>query len=178
LYAFSTENWTRPESEINALFSLLRRSLKSKRSHLFENRIRLRTIGDIGRLPPDLSADIEALGRETETFGHSLVLAINYGARDEIVRAFTRLERQGCSYPLTWETLSQALDTRGLPDPDLVVRTSGEQRLSNYLLLQAAYAELYFTPTAWPDFDVEELDLALKAYESRQRRFGDVGQET
>ena len=174
LYAFSTENWSRPKYEIDVIFRLLRGWLKRKKKILLENKIRFRTIGDLSRLPKAAREILDETIHETADFTeHTLTVALNYGAREEVLRAVRELspsEREN----LTWETLSKHLYTADIPDPDLIVRTSGEQRLSNFLLLQAAYSEFYFTPTYWPDFGADALDEAVKNYLRRTRRFGNI----
>ena len=174
LYAFSTENWSRPKYEIDVIFRLLRGWLKRKKSTLLENKIRFRTIGDLSRLPQTAQEILNETIRETSNFTeHTLTVALNYGAREEVLRAARELspsEREN----LTWEVLSKHLYTADIPDPDLIVRTSGEQRLSNFLLLQAAYSEFYFTQTYWPDFGADALDEAVENYLRRTRRFGNI----
>lgn len=174
LYAFSTENWKRPAYEVNFIFKLVGTYLKRKRSLFFENEVRFNTIGDITRLPENVQSVLLDLKEQTKAFqNHTLTIALNYGAREEVLRAISQLsevERQH----ITWETLEKHLYTSGIPDPDLVVRTSGEQRLSNYLLLQAAYSEFYFTSTFWPDFSDEAFDNAIEEYLKRTRRFGGI----
>ena len=174
LYAFSTENWSRPKYEIDVIFRLLRGWLKRKKSTLLENKIRFRTIGDLSKLPKAAQEILNETLRETADFTeHTLTVALNYGAREEVLRAVRELspsEREN----ITWEALSKHLYTADIPDPDLIVRTSGEQRLSNFLLLQAAYSEFYFTQTYWPDFGADALDEAVENYLRRTRRFGNI----
>lgn len=179
LYTFSTENWARPEEEKRVLFDLLVRFLKGELSTLVEQDIRLRLLGDIGRFP---MAVRETLRMATNKTAHcrsmTLNLALNYGGRDEILRAVRSLLAEGVdASKLTAEQFEEALYTQGQPDPELVIRTSGEQRLSNFLLWQAAYSEFYFTPTLWPDFGAEELEKAVDDYSRRQRRFGKTGDQ-
>ncbi len=172
MYAFSTENWKRPVSEVNLIFKLLTTYLKKKRAVFIENKIRFNTIGDISALPKVAQEVIQVLKDETTCFNeHTLTISLNYGAREEVVRAFSKLKNYS---NITWNDIAQNLDTAGMPDPDLIVRTSGEQRLSNYLLLQAAYSEFYFTPTYWPDFTDEALDKAIEDFMHRTRRFGNI----
>ena len=174
LYAFSTENWNRPKAEIDAIFKLLQFYLKAKGSTFIKNKIRFRTIGDISKLPVSSQKVIAKLCESTQNFTeHTLVLALNYGARDEILHAIRSLPISEIQ-SLTWEKLRPFLYTADIPDPDLIVRTSGEQRLSNYLLLQAAYSELYFTKTYWPDFDAQALDMAVEDFLKRTRKFGKI----
>lgn len=174
LYAFSTENWTRPRYEIDVIFRLLRTFLRQKKSILLRNKIRFQTIGDISKLPRSAQEILQEVCQETAAFSeHTLTVALNYGAREEILHAIHSLSPEECPQ-LTWDSLAKHLYTHFLPDPDLIVRTSGEQRLSNFLLLQAAYSELYFTPTYWPDFKEASLDQAIEDYLHRTRRFGNI----
>lgn len=174
LYAFSTENWKRPQQEISVIFKLLVTYLKKKKSVFVENKIRLNTIGAIDALPEAARKAIEDVKAATAHFmDHTLTLALNYGAREEVLRAIKALPVDEIK-DLTWDTFAQQLYTADMPDPDLIVRTSGEQRLSNYLLLQAAYSEFYFTPTHWPDFNEQEVDKAIENYLQRHRRFGNI----
>lgn len=174
MYAFSTENWKRPKQEISVIFKLLTTYLKKKKSVFVENKIRFHTIGNIDALPEatrNAIADVKAVTKHfTE---HTLTLALNYGAREEVLNAIKSLPADEIK-DLTWEKFSQQLYTADMPDPDLIVRTSGEQRLSNYLLLQAAYSEFYFTSTYWPDFNDQEVDKAIESYLQRTRRFGNI----
>lgn len=179
LYAFSSENWNRPAEEIQALMSLMLRFLADQQSLFIKNKIRLRTIGDLSPFPQEIRDAVEHVKSATENFEeHTVSVALNYGARDEVLRAVRNYAADvqsgkisGDSVP-AWDEFSNYLWTAGIPDPDLIVRTSGEIRLSNFLLLQAAYAELYFTHVLWPDFDKDELNKALDFYASRERRFG------
>jgi undecaprenyl diphosphate synthase len=180
IYAFSSENWSRPPSEISDLMGLLKLFIRRDLAQLHRNGVRVRMIGNRDTLAPDilgLIADAEALTRTNTAM--NLVIAFNYGARDEIVRATRHLSQMAADGHLdprsiTPEMLSGALDTADIPDPDLIIRTSGEQRLSNFLLWQAAYAEFVFLPCYWPDFDRAQLDGALAIYADRDRRFGAV----
>lgn len=178
LFAFSTENWTRPESEIWELMRLLRFFIRSDLAELHANNVRIRIIGERDNLQPDLLALLEEAESTTAgNSGLSLVVAFNYGARQEIARSARRLAEKVAagemsSADVTVERLEAGLDTAGLPDPDLIIRTSGEQRISNFLLWQAAYAEFVFLPVLWPDFDEAALDLALQDFAQRKRRFG------
>lgn len=174
LYAFSTENWKRPAYEISIIFKLLTTYLKHKRSVFLENKIRFNTIGDVMALPKEAQIAIQTLKDETSDFkDYTLTIALNYGAREEVLQAVKKLAGQDLS-KLSWERFASYFYTAGMPDPDLIVRTSGEQRLSNYLLLQAAYSELYFTSTYWPDFTEVELDKAIEDFLKRTRRFGNI----
>ena len=178
VYAFSTENWNRPEAEVSALMTILRNYLKTSIKKSMKNNVRCRVIGERSKLSEDIQAAIEKL--ETTTAGNTgltFTIAINYGSRDEITRAVRKIAkecRDGKIDPeqITQETIASHLDTAGIPDPDLLIRTSGEQRLSNYLMWQLAYTEFYFTPVMWPDFNKEELLKAVEAYGNRTRKFG------
>ncbi len=178
LYAFSMENWARPKDEIAALMALLKEFLLSKRDKLVKNEIRLLSIGDVERLPADVLAVLRETERITSGFDKmNLVLALSYSSRDEIVRAVHEILKEKESGALkdsfiSVENFSRYLDTAGMPDPDLLIRTSGEHRISNYLLWQSAYTELYFTETNWPDFHRENLLKAIEEYQGRERRFG------
>ena len=170
LYAFSTENWRRPEDEIAALMGLLKRYIIADIDEFVENNIRLKVIGDYSALPADVVTLIDdALARTAANTGTWLVIALNYGAQDEIARAATRAAAKG---PITPATIEAELDTAELPPLDLLIRTSGEVRLSNFLLWQAAYAEMWFTEVLWPDFKPEHLQEALDAFTKRERRYG------
>ncbi|MBO7522200.1 MAG: di-trans,poly-cis-decaprenylcistransferase [Opitutales bacterium] len=170
LYAFSSENWSRPKSEVNSLMKLLMSSLKKYGKMFLKNEVRFRTIGDISALPENCRAEIERLKESTRRFTKAnLVLALNYGSRGELVRAANKI---GKASGITWEDIKKNLDTAEIPDPDIIIRTSGEMRLSNFLLLQAAYSELYFTSVNWPDFDAKEFEKAMREYAKRERRYG------
>lgn len=178
LYAFSSENWKRPEEEVGGLMSLLRIYLRSELDELDRNGVRVRVIGDRRRLPPDICKMIaEAEARTISNSRLTLILAVSYGGQGEIVQAARRLAEEVAAGRLRPEDIDESrfascLETAGIPDPDLVIRTSGEQRLSNFLLWQAAYAELVFTDTLWPDFGRDEFAAALQEYQARDRRFG------
>jgi len=178
LYAFSVENWKRPQDEVGALMSLLEYFLKRETATLVKNRVRLLTIGRTQDLPDIVRRQLDAAIAATAQFtDHTLVLALNYGSRTEIVdaaRAYAAAVAAGKISPndSSWETFSRHLYTADLPDPDLVIRTSGEYRVSNFLLPQAAYAEFVFTPVLWPDFTKADLVAAVDAYSKRERRFG------
>jgi undecaprenyl diphosphate synthase len=170
LYAFSTENWRRPQDEISALMGLLKHFIVSDLEEFAANNVRLRIIGDYSRLPGDVVALIDdALARTAASTGTTLVVALNYGSQDEIARAAARAAAKGAITP---EAIEAELDTAGLPPLDLLIRTSGEVRLSNFLLWQAAYAELWFTEVLWPDFTPAHLQEALDAFAARERRYG------
>lgn len=183
LYAFSTENWKRPKQEVALLMKLLDNYLDKCMKTCKRDNLRFRVIGDRSGLQ-DLLPKIERLEEYSKDFtGLNLQIAINYGSRDEIRRAVTEIATQVKENNLqpeeiTEDLISNYLDTKDIPDPDLMIRTSGEIRLSNYLLWQLAYSEFYFTSCAWPDFDEEELDRAIDAYQKRDRRFGKVKEET
>ncbi len=181
LYAFSSENWGRPDDEVDALMGLLGHYLRSELDTMLQQRIRLNVIGDIRRLPREVSRVLmDTVARTAENREMVLTLALSYGARDEILRAVRQLGVEMQAGRLQPERIddrifSGALDTRDLPDPDLLVRTSGEMRISNFLLWQLAYTELYFTEALWPDFGVQDLHQALQEFGRRQRRFGLTG---
>jgi undecaprenyl diphosphate synthase len=178
LYAFSAENWKRPRDEVGGLMRLLEFFLKQELKTLHKNKIRLRTIGRTDALPAPVRKQLDATIAATAAHTRgTLILALNYGSRDEIAdaaRAYAaavaagREPADGC----TWETFARHLYTAGIPDPDLVIRTSGETRVSNFLLMQSAYAEFIFTPVLWPDFTKEHFAAALETYARRERRFG------
>lgn len=178
LYAFSTENWKRPALEVQALMGLLKSFLQSELAALHQNGVQVRYIGQSGRLPVEVRRILEqAVTQTADNQGLILNLALSYGGRAEITEAARRLAeecRNGRLQPeeITEELLAARLDTAGLPDPDLLVRTGGESRLSNFLLWQLSYAEIYITDTLWPDFRKEQLQVALDDFRGRQRRFG------
>lgn len=178
VYAFSTENWNRPKDEVDALMKLLRNYLKTCLKTAQKNRMCVRILGDKTRLDEDIRQRIEELEEATKhNDGLHFQIALNYGGRDEIVRAVQKLSLKVKTDELeagqiTEELLSSMLDTHGLPEPDLLIRTCNEQRISNFLLWQLAYTEFYFTPVAWPDFTKEELEKAIEAYNKRDRRYG------
>jgi len=179
LYAFSTENWTRPRDEVDGLMGLLSQAIDREVENLVKNGVRLRHLGSLEGLSAPLQGRIEQ-GIAATAGGERILLnvALNYGGRREIVTAVQRLMKEGLAPDeVTEETLARYLYTAGLPDPDLIIRTAGEMRLSNFLIWQAAYAEFYATPTFWPDFDRQELDKALQAYAKRQRKFGGLAPE-
>jgi undecaprenyl diphosphate synthase len=183
LYAFSAENWRRPAEEVGALMGLLELFLERCTRELIEKGVRLRVIGRPDQLPDRPRACLEsAVARTAHFTERTLVLALNYGSRQETtdaVRAYAEAVRAGRENPveLDWSRFAHYLTTDGLPDPDLIIRTSGESRLSNFLLLQAAYAEMYFTPVYWPDFSRAHLVEAIEAYKRRERRFGQTGEQ-
>ena len=170
LYAFSTENWNRPEEEVSSLMGLLKRYIMADLREFVENNVRLKVIGNYRAMAPDVVALLDdALAQTAHNDGTTLVVALNYGAQDEIARAAAKATAKGAITP---ETISAELDTAGLPPLDLLIRTSGEVRLSNFLLWQAAYAEMVFTDVLWPDFTPEHLREALAEYAGRERRYG------
>ena len=173
VYAFSTENWKRPKEEVEGLMALFARMLKAKERDFMKNRVRFRMIGRRGDLSPKLLDTIVALERKTAHFERQFIVAISYGGRAEIVDAANAAIRRG--EPVTEETFRNCLYAPDVPDPDLVIRTSGELRTSNFLLWETAYSEYYFTDVLWPDFSEAELDRALAAYAGRNRRKGGVG---
>lgn len=177
-YAFSTENWVRPEDEVKALMGLLRQYLKDCVRISNKNDMRVRVIGDISRLDKDMQESIIKLQDATKlNKGLNFQVALNYGGRDEIIRAIKRISNACKNNDLNVEdinenTISENLDTAGIPDPDLLIRTSGEQRISNFMLWQLSYTEFYFPTVLWPDFDKKELKKAIEYYNSRDRRYG------
>jgi undecaprenyl diphosphate synthase len=184
IFSFSAENWTRPVSEIRDLMGLLRRFIRNDLAELHQNGVKVRVIGERGDLDPDIRRLLEEAEELTRNNDHlTLVVAFNYGARQEIARAARRIAtriKTGEIEPgaITAELLGENLDAPDLPDPDLIIRTSGEQRLSNFLLWQAAYSELVFVPTYWPDFDRAALESAIAEYHRRERRFGGLIAQT
>ncbi len=184
VYAFSTENWSRPRDEVGAIMDLLRNYLKTCKKTAEKNHMRVRVIGDKTGLDQDIQAAITELEEFSKDFdGLSFQIALNYGSRDEIRRAVDSIFRDIKNGVLpedteiTEELISSRLDTAGIPDPDLLIRTSGEERLSNFLLWQCAYTEFYFTDVHWPAFSEEELMRAVEDYSSRQRRYGKTGEQ-
>ena len=183
VYAFSTENWNRPQDEVDALMQLLRNYMKTCLKTAEKNNMCVRVIGDKSRLAEDIKASIAELEEASKNnTGLHFQIALNYGSRDEITRAVKSVAGKVAAGELsaedvTEEVIANELDTAGIPDPDLMIRTSGEQRISNYLLWQLAYAEFYFTPVPWPDFTKDELVKAIEAYEQRDRRYGLVKEE-
>ncbi len=178
VYAFSTENWNRPSDEVTALMGLLRKYMVGSLRKAAKNNVHIKVIGDRTKLSPDIIKSIEDLERDTAgNTGLHFQIAINYGGRDEIRRAVAGIAKKAAEGEIspdevTEELISSGLDTAGIPDPDLLIRTCGEQRISNFLLWQLAYTEFYFTPVPWPDFNREELEKAIDAYNGRERRFG------
>lgn len=183
VYAFSTENWNRPQDEVDALMKLLRNYMKTCLKTAEKNRMCVRVLGEKSRLDQDIRSRIEELEEATKSNdGLRFQIAINYGGRDEIIRAARRMAEavaQGRLRPdqIEEETVSGYLDTAGIPEPDLLIRTCNEQRISNFLLWQLAYTEFYFTPVLWPDFTKEELIKAVEAYNHRDRKYGGLKTE-
>ncbi len=183
VYAFSTENWSRPKDEVDALMKLLRNYMKTCLKTAEKNRMCVRVLGDKTGLDEDIRARIAELEEATKNNdGLHFQIAINYGGRDEIVRAVRSIAeeiKKGSMTPqeVTAELLNEHLDTRGIPEPDLLIRTCNEQRISNFLLWQLAYTEFYFTSVPWPDFTKDELEKAIDAYNHRDRRYGLVKEE-
>lgn len=183
LYAFSTENWGRPDEEVGVLMNLLVRSLRSEFRKMMQNEIRLQAIGRLDTLPSVVREELEYVTEKTQNnTGMVLTLALSYGSREELVQAFCCLAEKVKSNTISVENLDESvinehLYTRNLPDVDLLIRTSGEQRVSNFLLWQIAYAELYFTEKLWPDFGKEDLHQAILNYQQRERRFGKTSQQ-
>lgn len=183
VYAFSTENWNRPQDEVDELMRLLGSYMKTCLKTAKKNNMRVRVLGDITRLAPKLQEQIRELEEASSQYdGFHFQIALNYGSRDEMVRGMKRMfadveAGKLSKEDITEENFAKYLDTADIPDPDLLIRTSGEQRLSNYLLWQSAYSEFYFTQVPWPDFDEAELKKAVEAYNDRERRFGGLSGE-
>ena len=180
LFAFSSENWERPKTEVNFLVDLFRKYLNEDIKELQKQKINISFVGSREKFPPDIVERMNDLERETAAFNDfHVVLALSYGAREDIIAAIKRiaLDVKDGKYLISAideKVVKDALSTRKIPSPDLVIRTSGEQRISNFLLWEIAYAELYFTPIYWPDFNEQDLDIAIEAYGRRERRFGKV----
>ncbi|MGZ3773577.1 MAG: isoprenyl transferase [Pseudobdellovibrionaceae bacterium] len=180
LYAFSTENWFRPQAEVNLLMKILRRYLKKETENLVKENIRFSVIGDMSRIPVDVAQAIgQSIEATAQCTGLNLVFALSYGSRQEITTAVQKIAARLAKGELSADDVDEALinselSTFPTPDPDLIIRTSGEQRLSNFLLWQAAYSEFYFTEVLWPNFTESHLDEALEVFSTRQRRFGKV----
>ncbi|MCP3953408.1 MAG: isoprenyl transferase [Desulfobacterales bacterium] len=180
LYAFSTENWQRPKAEVTALMSILKNFLKSEKQEMLDRNIKLNTIGDTQKLPDAVKATLQqTLDATADNTGLTLTLALSYGGRTEIVKMVREIATRVShgeteAAAISEQMIAGALDTRDIPDPDLMIRTSGEVRISNFLLWQLAYAELFFTDTLWPDFSREEFEQILQAYQKRDRRYGKI----
>ena len=179
LFAFSTENWDRPEPEVSGILDLAAEVIKAETEDLHRNGVRIRHLGRVDRLPPELQKEIAASVELTRNnSGMTLNVAFNYGGRSDIVQAARRLIEDGTPPDQIDESLfASKLFTAGTPDPDLIIRTGGEFRISNFLLWQSAYAEFYSSDCMWPEFDEREVDVALEAYAARERRFGRVRQD-
>ena len=183
LYTFSTENWNRPEEEVQALMSLMVTAIHRETPNMMEKNVRLVAIGDLSRLRPDAYATLqECIETTADNTGTTLVLALSYSARWEITEAVRQIAREVSEGQLRVEEITEAmvtnhLTTKGIPDPDLLIRTGGEQRISNFLLWQLSYAEFYFTEVFWPEFREEELYEAILYYQSRERRFGKTSEQ-
>lgn len=183
VYAFSTENWKRPDAEVGALMNLLRNYMKTCLKTAEKNRMRVRVIGDKSGLDDDIRMRIAELEESSKNNdGLNFQIALNYGSRDEMIRGMKKMAKEveeGTLRPedITEECFERYLDTYGIPDPDLLIRTSGEQRLSNYLLWQLAYTEFYFADVHWPDFSKEELEKAIEQYNKRDRRYGKIKED-
>ena len=183
LYAFSTENWKRPQEEISLLMRLLLRALHDEADRLHRNNVKLRAIGDVSRLPAEVQSELlDGIRKTKENTGLTLVLALSYSGRWDLmgaVRTIAAEVRAGRLAPeqVTEQTIGRALSTDGIPDPDLLIRTSGEFRVSNFLLWQLAYSEIHITPKFWPDFRRGDLYVAIRDYQNRERRFGMVSEQ-
>jgi len=183
LYAFSTENWSRPAEEIDALMGLLVSTIKKETKKLLDNNIRLLTIGDLTKLPQNTRNElVQLIGATAANTGLTVVLALSYSSRYEIILAAREIIKDACEGRISadgmnYETFEKYLLTAGMPDPELLIRTSGEYRISNFLLYQLAYTELYFTSKLWPDFRAEDYYEALLAYQNRERRFGKTSEQ-
>ena len=177
LFAFSSENWNRPKDEVDALMNMLERFLKEKQKLLHKHKIRLKAVGRISEMPANITELLKKVEADTRDYPRTLGLALNYGSRIEVIDAIKLYLEQvtaGAENPdrLDWDTFANYLYTSGMPDPDLIIRTSGEFRLSNFLLLQGAYAEIHYSPVNWPEFGRKEFAKALKDFNQRERRFG------
>jgi len=183
LFAFSAENWSRPAMEVRALMTLLKKYIRQETARMMRKNIRYNVIGNRSELPDDVNETLdEAISKTAANTGMVLTLALSYGGRQELCRAAARMAKDAVDGKLsandiTTELFDSYLDTGGLPDPDFLIRTSGEMRISNFLLWQLAYTELYFTDTNWPDFTINELHKALLDFQSRERRFGLTGDQ-
>lgn len=183
MYAFSTENWNRPKEEVNALMKLLNSYLKNCIKTADKNHMRVRVLGDISRLDDSMQKQIRDLEEASKNNdGLNFQIALNYGSRDEMIRAMRKMVSDYDAgkieiSDISEKTFEHYLDTKDIPDPDLLIRTSGEQRLSNFLLWQLAYSEFYFTDVPWPDFSPEELEKAVESYGNRERRYGGLKEE-
>ncbi|GAB4026382.1 MAG: isoprenyl transferase [Candidatus Microgenomates bacterium] len=173
MWAFSTENWGRAEDEVTGLMNLFRKAIETKAGKFIEKGARLKLIGDITRFSQDIKEGMKRVVKESEKNEKiTVIFALNYGGRDEIRRAVNRIVSDSAGQQIGLTDIEKCLDTAGIPDPDLIIRTGGEQRLSGFLMWQAAYSELYFTETLFPDFTPEKFEVAIEEYQKRQRRFG------
>lgn len=178
LYAFSTENWNRPKAEIDALMTLLVQAINNEVDNLNKNNVRLSTIGDISRLPNNVKSNLQkAIGKTSSNTGLNLILALSYSARWEIINAVKKIILTAKQVEINETEFEKHLETAGIPDPELLIRTSGEQRISNFMLYQLAYTELYFTETLWPDFCKDNFYEAISDYQKRERRFGKTSEQ-
>jgi undecaprenyl diphosphate synthase len=176
-YAFSTENWNRPKAEVDEIFRLIKQGLKSKRNSFVKRNMKLKVVGDISKLPPDLTKLIEQVEEQTKNNTGLIVnIALNYGGRAEIVQAVNKILKDGLNQ-VDEKTFASYLQTADIADPDLVIRTSGEQRLSNFMMYECAYSELYFPKKHWPSFNAKEVDKAIVEFQKRNRRFGKIVEE-
>ncbi len=176
-FAFSTENWKRSKQEVDGIFDLVLKNLKENYDRFVNGKTKIMTMGDISKLPKELYELLLDITEKTKNNTEFIVnIALNYGSRSELARAFTNLAKKGKT-TISEEDIKSELYTHDLPDPDLIIRTSGEMRLSNFMLFQSAYSELYFPKIHWPDFDEKQLKKAIIEYQSRERRFGNVKQE-
>ena len=176
LFAFSTENWSRPEQEVSALMMLLKEFLRKEAMRLHKSNVKIMTIGNIERFPEDLVNEINEVKELTKNNSKlHLIIALNYGGRDELIRAIKKImSENNSSDDINEELIQSHLDTKDIPDPDLLIRTSGEYRISNFMLWQTAYTEFWFTDTYWPDFTSQDLIRAIEDYQKRDRRYGNV----
>lgn len=178
VYAFSTENWKRSDEEVNAIMDLMRHYLKNSFQRFLKDNVRMHIIGDISRLDKDIQEQIQEVEEKSkEKDGMTVHIALNYGGRDELLRSVQKITEKALNgqislQDITEETIEENLDTAGVPDPELLIRTSGEERISNFLLWQIAYSELYFSNVLWPDFNKKDLLEAIYYYQNRERRFG------
>ena len=183
LYAFSTENWNRPQTEVNALMTLLSQAIRSEAENLHKSHVRLNAIGDLSALPEQCQKDLsEAIELLKENDGLTLTLALSYSGRSELTHCMREIARQAAAHEIDAEqinddTIRQHLYTSDMPDPDIIIRTGGEVRISNFLLWQCAYSELFFSPVLWPDFTAENLREIIAQYMNRERRFGKISEQ-
>ncbi len=175
LYAFSTENWKRAAEEVGFIMGLIKQYLRAEFDFSRQNKIRVRHAGDFNGLPPDIQKELSDSIADTATFdGMQVILAINYGGRDEIIRAFRKFAAESKNADVSEDVIQNYLDNPDVPDPDLIIRSAGEYRTSNFLLWEGAYSELYISQKLWPDWDKEDLETAIAEYQNRDRRFGGV----